>query len=129
MRAAVLSQEGARREDFDGYSVGVSDVVLVTKATISIAGIRQRFRQPRTHFGSQWRARQGWAGKRSCLLTANTIITICCDLTSSLSLITRGRSRVFRRRGIGDLQSLFLCRRAGKHGTGGRRGGAVQPTG
>jgi superfamily II DNA or RNA helicase len=117
--ATVLSQEELGRDDFDPFTWGDADIVLIDES--------HNFRNPNSNRYGKMESLLGYrsgmgrdgARKKVILLTATPINNDLFDLYNQFCLITRGDRSYFGSSGIGDLYRYFLkARRDSRAGEG-----------
>lgn len=104
---SVITQESMGREDFDPFSLGGADVILIDESHKFQSQGSQRYEALEQII--MLNGGRGKAGERKkiILLTATPINNSLNDLYNQISLITQGDDGYFASAGIGDLKRYF----------------------
>jgi hypothetical protein len=117
--ASVLSQEELGREEFEPFSWGDADLVLIDESHNFRNQSAQRYGKMEELLGANGGKGRDGTRKKVILLTATPINNDLFDLFNQVSLITRGDRSYFASCGIGDLYRYFLkARRDSRSGDG-----------
>jgi superfamily II DNA or RNA helicase len=117
--ANVLSQEELGREEFEPFSWGDADLVLIDESHNFRNQNAQRYGKMEELLGANGGKGRDGTRKKIILLTATPINNDLFDLYNQVSLITRGDRSYFASCGIGDLYRYFLrARRDSRSGDG-----------
>jgi superfamily II DNA or RNA helicase len=117
--ANVLSQEELGREEFEPFSWGDADLVLIDESHNFRNQNAQRYGKMEELLGANGGKGRDGTRKKVILLTATPINNDLFDLYNQFSLITRGDRSYFASCGIGDLYRYFLrARRDSRSGDG-----------